>query len=277
MSDDIFQLVLKGTLEQVKLYLDTFEENITEKIDLLGGTLLHLCVVNSKVDIMQGLLHFAQSYPKPVYNTWLEYPNKEGLPVLLLAVVRGNLEAVQTLVQYNANIYAKTPLGLDVIHLCAQGNNAQILVFFHEIRFLLSNTDNKGGTPLHWAAYMGSFNVLVLLISLKVNKNIRDAEGRTALHLAVMAGNEKVVRKLIIAGVNAEIKDKKNRTPLMVACESNSTGIIKMLAPANLVEKLGCKQKITKPVRTSANMAVLLMFICFSFVFIMFFCAKSMI
>ena len=71
------------------------------------------------------------------------------MTALLLAVSKGNLDAVRILVQYNANIYSKTKQGLDVMHLCAQGNYPEMLVYFYELGVILSSTDDKGGTPLH--------------------------------------------------------------------------------------------------------------------------------
>ena len=275
MSISLSKSILQGTIAELQSDLEQFEGNICAEIDILGYSLLHICVINSKVEEMRIMLQFAQRYSKPEYYSWLEHQTKEGLTALLMAVSKGQIDAVKVLIEFGANIYCKNSSGLDVVHLCAQGNYAEILVYFNEISVMLSNTDNKGGTPLHWAAYMGSFNVLSLLISLRVNKNIRDSEGRTPLHLGVMAGNEKVVRKLIISGANTEIKDKKNRTPLAMARESNFRNIRKMLSPPTVMQKLGCQPKLSKPIRSNQKMAVVLAFLCFSFIFIIFFCAKS--
>ena len=35
------------------------------------------------------------------------------------------------------------------MHLCAQGNYPEMLVYFYELGVILSSTDDKGGTPLH--------------------------------------------------------------------------------------------------------------------------------
>ena len=53
----------------------------------------------------------------------------------------------------------------------------------------LSLKDNKGGTPLHWAAFYGSEYAINYLISFKeIDLNCTDNEGFTSLHLAAMSG-----------------------------------------------------------------------------------------
>lgn len=275
MTDKLFEVISKGSLDDLVEYLKYYELDISEATDSSGFTALHTCVSYGKSEHIRALLHLGQNFEKPIYNNWINRQTKDGYSPLLLAVSKGNFPCVQVLVQFNADIYATNNLGLGVIHLCAQGNHPQILAFFYEMRMDLQNCDNKGGTPLHWAAYMGSFNSLSLLLSLGVNKNTKDNEGRTALHLAVVAANEKVVRKLIVYGASTEVRDKKNRTPLEIAIGSDSKGIVKMLKDPAFFEKISCKTKLQKPNRNNKHLVTLICFITFSFIFILFFCAKG--
>jgi palmitoyltransferase ZDHHC13/17 len=277
MSNDMYEAILKLSSPELSDLLSSVEISLPEILDSQHCTLLHFCVINSKPEHMRILLHHSQPYPKPIYTAWIDRPNKDGLSALLLSVSKGNSDCAKLLTQFGANIYARTPLGLDAVHLCAQGNNAELLTFFHDLRCDLQNTDNKGGTPLHWAAYMGSFNVLSLLLALGTARNARDLEGRTPLHLAVMAANEKNVRKLIVYGANTEIEDRKMRTPLKIAVEADSKNIVNMLRELSFLEKVSCKSKTKKPVRNSRYLIALSGFLAFSFVFVIFFCAKCIL
>ena len=49
--------------------------------------------------------------------------------------------------------------------------------------------DEKGGTPLHWAAFLGCENAVNFLTSWTENINSQDDSGCTPLHLAVRSGN----------------------------------------------------------------------------------------
>jgi palmitoyltransferase ZDHHC13/17 len=275
MSDLVFEKILTTSVEEFISFIATGPDNLCELFDPTGNSVIHFCVINSKEEVLRSILEYSKIYTKPVFNKWINHISNEGMSALLLAVSRGDLNAVKILVQYNANIYEKTSLGLGVIHLCAKNNHPEVLVYFHELRVSLAETDNKGGTPLHWAAYMGSFNVLSLLLSLKANKNIRDNEGRTPLHLAVIAGNEKIVRKLIIYGVSLDIKDKRGRIPLQIAIESRSKPLQTMLSPPTLVQELGCKAKTAKPYRTPRYIFFLFIFIISIFFLIIGFCDKK--
>lgn len=89
----------------------------------------------------------------------------------------------------------------------------------------LESLDNKHGTPLHWAAFLGCENAVNYLCSWKVKLNLQDAEGLTPLHLAVISGNSRVVRKLLIKGSDRLIKDNNGKFPIDVAKENEFKNI----------------------------------------------------
>jgi palmitoyltransferase len=95
-------------------------------------------------------------------------------------------------------------------------------------------TDNKGSTPLHWAAYSGSFNTVNFLITWGSVCNIKDKDtGVTALHLASMQGNTRIVRKLLIKGIDRQIKDFSGKSALDYAREGNFKTIETMIVKNN--------------------------------------------
>jgi palmitoyltransferase len=90
--------------------------------------------------------------------------------------------------------------------------------------------DNKGSTPLHWAAYSGSYQAINFLITWGSKLNMRDRDtGVTALHLAAMQGNTRIVRRLLIKGIDRTIKDFSGKTALDYAKESNFRTIVTMI------------------------------------------------
>lgn len=85
----------------------------------------------------------------------------------------------------------------------------------------MHSLDNKNGTALHWACFLGyeiSVNFLCSLNSQ--NLDLQDIEGLTPLHLGVVSGNSRVVRKLLIKGSIVDIMDKNNKKALDVAKEN---------------------------------------------------------
>jgi len=90
--------------------------------------------------------------------------------------------------------------------------------------------DNKGSSPLHWAAYSGSFTAINFLITWGSKLNMKDKDtGVTALHLAAMQGNTRIVRRLLIKGIDRSIIDFSGKTALEYARESNFKTIVTMI------------------------------------------------
>ena len=75
----------------------------------------------------------------------------------------------------------------------------------------LRAVDNKNGTALHWAAYLGcEMATSVLLTWLPVSAlNYRDKDGFTPLHHGTISGSTRIVRSILLKGANASIKDDK--------------------------------------------------------------------
>lgn len=78
--------------------------------------------------------------------------------------------------------------------------------------YSITHEDEKGGTPLHWAAFLGCEMASSLLLSWNSPVNMRDHDGQTPLHLATMAENGKIIRYLLLKGADRTIKDNKGLT-----------------------------------------------------------------
>jgi hypothetical protein len=271
----ILDFILKSSPGSLQEFISHESLDICSMRDLNNLTLLHICVASNKDEHMRVILHSVQGAPKNVYEEWINHQSKEGFTALLLAVSKGFYQCTELLVQFGADQYAKTGLGLDVIHLCAQNNNALILSFFLERGLFIHSKDNKGGSALHWAAYMGSLSVLSILLTLNMSSNSQDQEGRTPLHLSILSANEKAARKLLIYGANPNILDKRGRSPFDCAMESNAVGIVEMLRPLTLCEKVSCKTQLREPPRSLKHVVSLVIFLTFSFAFVMSFCTRS--
>lgn len=137
------------------------------------------------------------------------------------------------------DIDIKTPLGLDPMHLAAQGDFPNLLAYFSELGMNIQACDTKGGTPLHWAAYLGSYHTTALLCALKVDINCQDADGETPLHLSAISGNTRVGRLLLLKGAEKSVLDHKNRTALDIAKSKNSFDFKEMLKEHGLLEIYG--------------------------------------
>jgi ankyrin repeat protein len=65
-------------------------------------------------------------------RAYLNIPDKEGNTALLYAAYRGNLEIILSLIENGSIVTVTTKKGLNVMHMAAQGDNPDIIIFFKE-------------------------------------------------------------------------------------------------------------------------------------------------
>jgi ankyrin repeat protein len=106
------------------------------------------------------------------------------------AVLTGNLEMVQTLLQASPNFAVEK--------------------------------DDKGRTPLHYAAMVGRLDIAELLVANKADVNARDNHGVTPLHLA----SDKAMAELLLANkADVHARNEEGRTPLHMAASRGQAGM----------------------------------------------------
>lgn len=128
----------------------------------------------------------------------------------------------------------------------------------------LRAVDNKNGTALHWAAYLGcEMATSVLLTWLpQAALNHRDKDGFTPLHHGTISGSSRIVRSILLKGADPSIKDDRKRTAMDIAEENTTRSMVELLTEPSIFSKLGCKP----PLRPYKNLYIPL--ICFLVLYI---------
>ena len=144
---------------------------------------------NSNLSLALASLSEENGVPKAKLQ---EYLNRS----LQIAVTAHNLETTRALVEGGANIHV---------------------------------TDDRGLTPLHYAAVNGDRDLLELLVDLGASVNSSDKEGRTALHHAVMAGSQSTTNALLERKANPDAEDCVGNTPLHYAVLVNKLELVRSL------------------------------------------------
>lgn len=202
---------------------------------------------------------------------WVNEKSEQGYTAMHYASYRGNIDIINKLIENGADFEIINKRGLNVLHMAAQGNQPNSLVYFKDKYSMnIQSVDDLGSTPLHWACYTGSENAVIYLISWNVDINCKDKEGLTPLHLAVMSERTRIIKKLLQRGADKKIKDKKDRTPYNLAVTKSKLQLVDMLKDKSMCNMCLVKLPLRKVEKSNAN--VILFFVLhILFEFIVFF------
>ncbi|KAK1287159.1 hypothetical protein QJS10_CPB19g01218 [Acorus calamus] len=89
--------------------------------------------------------------------------------------------------------------------------------------------DQHGWTALHRAGFKGRADVVKALLDKGADASARDGEGYAPLHCAVEAGQAEAVELLVKRGADVEARTNKGATPLRVAESLHYAGIVRIL------------------------------------------------
>ena len=154
-------------------------------------------------------------------NDILTLKDKSGNTPMLFAAFRGNLTAMKKMIELGIGYYDLNNAGLNIIHMAAQSDSPQIIVYFKEkYNFDLFQNDYLKNNALHWACSSGSkavFDYLMLYINKELGNeeiiNSVNNQGQSALHITVLtSGSISTIKKLIKKGIDINIKDRNGLT-----------------------------------------------------------------
>ena len=132
-------------------------------------TLLHIACYFDDAAAAEILIDWVKQQQPDGLADWvnvLSQKKGEEFAPLHLAAFRGNLPLVRLLMASKAVPEVRTPQGLTVLHIAAQGDECAVLHYFvHEQRLDVLDRDFHGSTPMHWACFAGSENALQYLLA----------------------------------------------------------------------------------------------------------------
>jgi ankyrin repeat protein len=181
---------------------------------------------------------------------------ESGMTVLMEAVMRGNVEMVEALLDAGANRELKNTSGQTAAAFAAYAKNHALLELLRgetpsdgseliaavtagDIAQVQKLLDEKidvnyaepmfGNTPLHQAVYKANTKLIELLLKAGATIDARDANGRTPLSAAVMDGRASVVKQLIKSGANPNISDGYGDIALAEAVSLGRNAVVDVL------------------------------------------------
>ena len=266
--------------EQAINLLRSQDRDIVELLDEDNNTLAHLCVKESKLELIKAII---SSYEDILskgekFFKWLMQENSEDLTIYDLASQKGNKDILKYLFEI-VHSHETTTINItqhrnNIFHNAAKNNQCFPIIYFferlqklHPKQLILDITNQYGITPLHYACFHGSKKAMDLLIDLGANINGVDQEGNTPLHFAVQSGSERSVKKLLVRGSDKFIKNAEGNTPYDVAVKNNNKEMAKLLYHKNFFQRFfSSKNEIGAVKGGRNNLMLLFIVLCLIFV-----------
>ncbi|NXX44902.1 RFXK protein, partial [Tricholaema leucomelas] len=118
---------------------------------------------------------------------------------------------------------------LSIHQLAAQGELSQLKEHLRKGENLVNKPDERGFTPLIWAAAFGEIETVRHLLDWGADPHALAKERESALSLASMGGYTDIVTMLLERNVDINIYDWNGGTPLLYAVRGNHVKCVEAL------------------------------------------------
>ncbi|XP_013908594.1 PREDICTED: transient receptor potential cation channel subfamily A member 1 [Thamnophis sirtalis] len=161
----------------------------------------------------------------------------EGRTPLLLATSCASWKTVNLLLSKGANVELKDLLGRNFLHLTVlqpgglQHLNEHYLKMKH-IKDLITEEDQEGCTPLHYACKQGVPLSVNILLEMNVSIYSKSRDKKSPLHFAASYGRINTCFRLLEAMQDTRLLnegDKKGMTPLHLASQNGHEKVVQFL------------------------------------------------
>ena len=177
-----------GYSELLKYLIETGSDIFSKTKN--GRSCLHIAAEQGHLNICRMLLQR--------YNFLNHERDDDGLNVLHSAVLSGELELLQYLIENGSDVFSKTKDGRSCLHLAAEQGDLNICrMLLQSYNFVIHETDDDGLTVLHSAVLSGELELLQYLIENGSDVFSKTKDGRNCLHIAAEKGHLNICRALL--------------------------------------------------------------------------------
>ena len=153
--------------------------------------------------------------------------NATGRTPLMNAALKGNVQAVKSMIKRGADPSLTDYKGWNMLHFAAEGGDTDIISLIHTH---LPNIDSKtddGDTPLMLAALNGKLHAVKWFLEKGATVACEDKIGWNTLHCAAQGGDTDILSLIHTRLPDIESRSGVGETPLMVAASSRNLHAVK--------------------------------------------------
>ncbi len=143
-----------------------------------------------------------------------------GRMLPISAIVNGNVDRINSLLDAKADINATTNMGTTALHWSVAHGSIQLTTFLVRRGAEVGARNQDGDTPLHVAALQGNMPAVEFIVALgnpDAAVSTRGQYSRTPLHCAAVNGHEDIVGLLMQNGADPLAGEVRNRCAIQLA------------------------------------------------------------
>ncbi|QYT04558.1 hypothetical protein H0G86_011460 [Trichoderma simmonsii] len=199
-----------------------------------GLAAIHHAILNSQTEAVKILAEFHADVNVPMPEE-----NGQATP-LMMAVIKGNLAAVQYLLDAGADVNHQANKRISNSSAIHFAKTAEIIGALLQYGADVNKKDSDGDTALHRIANSPSpdLGAAKRLINARADVNARDKHNRTPLYNAVNGKHTGIIDYLLSKGADPNIADPRFGSPLHRACWGGNIKMVKQLHAAGAMVDL---------------------------------------
>jgi ankyrin repeat protein len=166
------------------------------------------------------------------HNVSYSVPWGDNYAPLHAAMLLGDVEMANMLIQADTNMNLRDQFGLTPLHLALHlqsSSEGRLVELLCNAGADLSALDQDDDTPLHIAAGLAENSSVSLLLSRGADVNAQNKRGRIALHEAALREREDVIQTLLNHGADILRPDQEGITPLRLCLDTGRYSIVETL------------------------------------------------
>ena len=186
----------------------------------LNGNLLHLATKGGDVDIIKAILS---------HGFDINSRDDECNTPLMVAAACANVQAVNYLLEKDADLLLTGKGGLSSLHFASQGDNVAIIetILSKGLDIDIKDDCGTGLTPLAVAILFKNLEALNYLLNKGANPFVEwNHINGNSLHLATIGGDVDIIKAILSHGFDINIKTSEGLTPLMLATFTKKAAVV---------------------------------------------------
>ncbi|KAI8626185.1 ankyrin repeat-containing domain protein [Xylariaceae sp. FL1651] len=188
--------------------------------DGINGTPLHAAARKNDCETIQTLLDLKSN---------LNAQTTMGFSPLFVAVQNGHLEVIDLLLELGSDTTLRAMGGMNITHMAAMHGYIPILEYLLSKKYHAFEQDDRGRTPLCWAAQANESGAVEFLLQHGANVEQRVTRVDLALQMAAWAGNADMLRVFAQHNVPLDGVDEDGHNLLHFACLGDSEDTMQYL------------------------------------------------